>query len=130
MRLAFPFIAPLLLLSACAEEGGGPSERAEAAFERELAGRTAGEPRSCIPAGAGRRLVVRDSRTIVQDEGRTLWVSRLDRPCPGLDPFGTLEIQAQGGQYCSGDRVRGLEAGRTIPGPWCVLRDFTPYRLP
>ena len=35
-----------------------------------------------------------------------------------------------GGQYCRGDRVRGLEPGAIIPGPTCNLGDWVPYRQP
>jgi hypothetical protein len=129
MRLA-PLLPLVLLAAGCAERGEGPTARAQEAFARDLAGRSAGEPRSCVPAGAGRALVVRDASTITLEEGRTLWVNRLDGACPGLDPFVTLEVEQHGSQYCRGDRVRGREPGRSIPGPWCVLRDFTPYRLP
>jgi hypothetical protein len=130
MRSTLLLVPVLLIAAACAERGEGPATRAEESLARDLSGRTAGEPRSCVLASSGRSLVVRNPGTLVVDEGRTLWINRLDGPCPGLGPFATLEVQTHGGQYCRGDRVRGREPGQAIPGPWCVLRDFTPYRVP
>lgn len=122
---------PLLLgLSACAANEEQVSARAEAELSEELAGRTAGEPRNCISAATGRSLVVRDKRTLVYEEGGTIWVNRLEAACPSLDPFGQLRIDVQGSQYCRNDRIQGLEPGSAIPGPWCRLGSFTPYRRP
>jgi hypothetical protein len=119
MRL-LPF---LLLASACAT-----GSAREADLSLELAGRTAGEPRDCVPASAGDSLVARDSRTLVYRRGDTIWVNRLAAACPGVDPVSTLIVDVQGSQHCRGDHVRALEPGRSIPGPICVLGSFTPYR--
>ncbi|MFL6845127.1 MAG: hypothetical protein ACJ8ER_09630 [Allosphingosinicella sp.] len=122
-------LLPLLLLTcACAATAGAPSARDEAGLARELAGRTAGEPRDCVTADSGRSLVARDRQTLVYETGRTLWVNRLAAECPGLDPTSTLVLDLHGGQYCRGDHVRSVEPGMTIPGPVCILGQFTPYR--
>lgn len=98
------------------------------ALARELAGRVAGEPRSCVPASANQALTVADRRTLTYRSGDTLWVNRLGEGCSGFDPMDVLVIESQGGSYCRGDRVRGVERGMSIPGPICMLREFTPYR--
>lgn len=121
----------LLLLAAlagCAGMGPGPETREQEAFARELAGRTAGAPESCVPTVQGQSLRIVDRRTIAYDRGGTIWVNRLHRDCPGLRPFNTLIVEVHGGQYCRGDHVRGLEPGASIPGPICILGDFVPYR--
>jgi len=122
-------LALLLLVGACAApEAGGPTREAEA-LERDLAGRTAGPPQSCIPAlNSAQSLRIVDAHTIVYDSGRALWVSRLDGDCPGMRPMDTLIVDVHGSQYCRGDRFRPVSTGNTIPGPVCVLGDFTPYR--
>lgn len=112
----------LLVLAACAAPG-----RDAAAVDRELSALSAGEPRDCVIAGPTARLLARDQRTLVVEEGRTLWVSRLLRDCPGLDETAGLAVESEGGRYCRGDRVRALEPGRQA-GPWCRLERFTPYR--
>ncbi|HEX9964854.1 MAG TPA: DUF6491 family protein [Allosphingosinicella sp.] len=105
-----------------------PDSREADALSRELGERVAGEPRSCIAGTQSQGLTVSDRQTIVSRQGDTIWVNRLESDCPGLRPFSTLIVEANGSQYCRGDRVRAVEAGSSIPGPWCVLRDFTPYR--
>jgi hypothetical protein len=117
-------LLPLLLLaSACAS-----SSAREAELSLDLAGRTAGPSEECVPTSTGVNLVPRDSRTLVYSLGDTVWVNRLDSACPGLDAMSTLVIEAHGSRYCRGDRIRALSPGQSIPGPYCVLRSFTPWR--
>ena len=117
-------LLPLLLLApACTAD----SVR-EADLSRELAGRTAGAAQDCVPASPGANLVARDSRTLVYDRGDTLWVNRLGSACPGLHPTSTLIVDLHGSRYCRGDRFRTVEPGQSIPGPYCLLGAFTPYR--
>lgn len=118
----------LLLLAGCAPMAD--PDRNEAAVARELAGRVAGETRDCINASTSRGLRAIDSRTLAYDDGRTLWINRLGDDCPGVEPLATLIVEVQGGRYCRGDRVSGLEMGSIIPGPTCTLGSFTPYRRP
>jgi hypothetical protein len=66
---------------------------------------------------------------LVYRERDTVYVNRLGADCPGMRPLTTLIVEAHGSQYCRGDRVRAAETGSTVPGPFCVLRDFVPYRL-
>lgn len=123
-------LLPLLLMLAgsAAPAVEGPS-RDQDALSRELAGRVAGKTVACIsPASSSAGLTIVDSRTLVYREGRTLWVNRLPHQCPGLRPLETLVVEVHGSQYCRHDRFRSLQSGSTIPGPTCLLGDFTPYR--
>jgi hypothetical protein len=97
---------------------------------RELAGYTAGPPQACVPTFANQNLRVIDNRTLAYGYGTTMYVNHLPGPCPALEPLNTLIVDAQGGQYCRGDRVRGLEPGAVIPGPTCNLGNWIPYRKP
>jgi hypothetical protein len=130
MRLLplLPLLPLLILPGACAASGTESESRDQAALARELADRTAGRAESCVPATQAQSLQGVDRRTIVYRSGRTVWVNRLDADCPGLDPTNILIVEANGSQYCRGDRVRSLEPHSTIPGPFCVLRDWVPYR--
>jgi len=121
-------LLPLLLLaSACAATGAGPSG-GEAELERELAGRTAGEPRECVSASSGSNLVARGRQTLVYQRGDSIWVNRLAAACPGLDEMSQIVIEVHGSRYCRGDRFQARAPGLTLPGPICVLGSFTPYR--
>jgi hypothetical protein len=113
----------LLLASACAA-----SSAREADLSRDLAGRSAGAPEDCVETWPGAGLAPRDAQTLVYRRGDTIWVNRLAAACPGLDPMSTLIVDAHGSQYCRGDQIRAVEAGRSIPGPTCLLGTFTPYR--
>jgi hypothetical protein len=113
----------LLLASACAA-----SSAREADLSRELAGHSAGRPETCVRA-FGANLTARDSMTIVHRQGDTIWVNRLRAACPGLRPTSLLILEpGEGSRYCRGDRFRAVETAGGIPGPYCVLGDFTPYR--
>ncbi len=119
----------LLILAGCAATGTDGPSRDQEALSRELADRVAGESVSCIsPTSSSGALTIVDSRTLVYREGRTLWVNRLRDQCPGLRPLDTLIVEVQGSRYCRDDRFRSLQSGSSIPGPTCLLGDFTPYR--
>jgi hypothetical protein len=124
-------LLPLLLLAAgCAATGtdsGAPS-RDQLALTQDLEGRIAGAPQACVPIRQTQTLHIVDRRTLVYRDFDTIWVNRLGADCPGMRPFATLIVEAHGSQYCRGDRVRAVETGNAIPGPFCVLRDFVPYR--
>lgn len=116
----------LLLLAGCAP---GASSAGDAdALARLLDGRVAGNPGRCVPARQNEALRVIDKRTLAYGSGATIYVNRLDRACPGLEPFNTLITEVHAGQHCRGDRIRSLEPGSSIPGPPCLLGDFVPYR--
>lgn len=121
-------LLPLLLLATGCAAGGDPPSGGETGMTRELAGRSAGEPRDCVPTSTGSTLVARGPQTLVYERGGTIWVNRLGAQCPGLDETSQLVIQVQGSQYCRGDRFQAREPGLSIPGPICVLDRFTPYR--
>lgn len=121
-----PTLAVSLILAGCATVG--PATQPSAAFLEATAGRVAGEMRACIPSIGKGGLTVIDSRTLSYDGGKVLWVNRLPGDCPGLRPLSTLIVETFGTDYCRGDRFRANEPGSIIPGPSCVLSDFTAYR--
>ncbi|HEX8525893.1 hypothetical protein [Allosphingosinicella sp.] len=115
-------------LAGCTATGSSLEERDQARLSGDLAGRTAGEAQSCLAHAGTQSLTPIDRRTLISDRGRTIWVNRLRADCPGLRPTSALIIEPVGDRYCAGDRIRALEPGMTIPGPICVLGDWTPYR--
>lgn len=117
-----------LALAGCAAAGSVDDNREARALERDLATRTAGEPENCVPHYQTQALHAVDRTTLVYDAPGMLWVNKLRSECPGLRPDSTIIVEAHGDQYCRGDRIRALDPGTTIPGPWCQLGTFTPYR--
>jgi hypothetical protein len=125
MRLLFL----VLMLAGCAASRVGDEETSESrALARQLAERSAGEPQDCAPRFEGQSLHAVDRRTIVYDAPGNLWVSRLEADCPSLRPDSMLVVETFGDRYCRNDLVRAVEHGSSIPGPYCRLGSFTPYR--
>lgn len=128
MILSRPLVVMLApALMSCMQPSTPP---ADPALTRELAGRFAGAPRSCITNFSNSNLTAIDANTVVFRSGSTIYVNHLAAPCPSIAPFSTLIIEAQQGHYCRGDRVRGLEPNSIIAGPVCILGDWVPYRKP
>lgn len=101
----------------------------QSALAREVAGRVAGPPRSCVNSNQSANLRVIDSQTLAYNDGPTIWVTHLGAPCPGIQTLSTLIVEPKlGGQYCRGDHVRGLEQGAIIPGATCFIDNWVPYR--
>jgi hypothetical protein len=105
-----------------------PNARFRDTFAQEVAGLTAGPARSCISTFGDQNLRVVNPQMVAYGQGRTVNINRLRAPCPALEPGNTIIIETQGSQYCSGDKVRGLEPGAIIPGPVCLLGEWTPYK--
>ncbi|CAA9524507.1 MAG: hypothetical protein AVDCRST_MAG91-2410 [uncultured Sphingomonadaceae bacterium] len=118
-----------LLLAGCASDGASVASRDQQRLAAELAARVAGAPQTCLPVTLGPgSLQPVDDRTLVLRQGRTTWVNRLRAACPSLRPVSTIIIEVRGSQYCRNDRFRAVRPGEIIPGPFCVLGDFVPYR--
>ena len=97
----------------------------------ETAGRVAGPARSCIHSSSADNLRPLDQRALAFGSGQTVYVNHFAQPCTAMSPTAALIVEpAIGGQYCSGDRIRPLEPGSTIAGPYCVLGDWIPYHRP
>lgn len=120
---------PLILLAASVVSGCTRAPEPGALLAAELAGYVAGAPQGCIGTFANQNLRVIDARTIAYGWGPTTYVNRLAADCPALSPHNSIIVEAQSGQYCRGDRVRGLEPGAIIAGPSCNLSDWIPYRM-
>src|SRR4051794_7750590 len=121
-----PILAALVLLAACTRPAEPPGGR----FAQELSGHVAGATQTCVATFPNQNLRVIDPQTLAYGDGRTIYVNHLAAACPALSEFNTVIAEVQGGQYCRGDRVRGLEPGGLIPGPSCNLGDWAPYRKP
>lgn len=125
-------IAGALALMGCtasAEIQSSENARAERELAHELEGRTAGAPTDCISATGVQGPQIIDSDTILYRQvGRTVWRNELPSECRSLAPMSTIVVELHGGQICRNDRFRVIETGSSIPGPYCRLGKFTPYR--
>lgn len=106
------------------------SPKAADTLAKALAGRTPGQPVSCISNMRGSDMRIVDDRTILFREGGTVYVQKPGGGCHGLGSgFYTLVTRLNGSnRLCSGqigevvDRVTGSTYGS------CVFGDFVPYR--
>jgi hypothetical protein len=124
-------ILPALALIGCtasAEYQSSTVARADRELADELKGLTPGAPVSCINASSTNGPQIIDKDTMLYRSGRTVYRNELPAECRGLEPGNTLIIEVNGGQVCSNDKFRVLEPGQSIPGPYCRLGKFTPYR--
>ena len=121
----------LIAAAGCAASCSRPVAPPGQDFAQLTAGRVAGPAETCINSNTSENLHVIDPQTVAYGYARTIYINRLAAACPALSQFNTIIVEGgTGGQYCRGDRVRGLEPGAIIPGPSCNLGDWVPYRQP
>jgi hypothetical protein len=128
-------LAATLGLSGCAmsdaETTPAPlTDKQAKLLDKELSGKIAGEPVSCISDMAGDNIIrVSDDMLLYRVSGRLVYQNRLRSSCPGLArDHDVLITERFGSQQCRGDIIRLVDRVGGIPGPACVLGDFVPYR--
>jgi hypothetical protein len=120
---------PLLVLAAsCASMPPGRDDSADLA--KELAGKVAEKPRTCISLDDARSAKVFDEAILYRTSRRLTYVNNA-KGCRAFDPDPIFVNDVRSGsQLCRGDVVRLISRVGGISGPFCVLGDFTPYRAP
>ena len=94
----------------------------------ELVGRTPGAPTDCVRIEPNASLRLTDQHRLIYGSGATLWLNANE--CPGVSDNDILVLEPSASQHCRGDIVKTIDRISHIPGPVCVLGDFTPYRRP
>ena len=119
------------LTAACtASTGMEIGQESEADMAEALAGRSAGEPQSCVEM---RR--IRSSRSIGDDailfQGSTSDLVYINRPaggCPGLRMARSIRTRTTATSLCRGDIVTPFDPVSGAEHGGCGLGDFVPYR--
>ena len=108
------------------------TEKQSIVLEKQLTGKVAGEPTSCISHSPQANIIrVSDDLLLYRVSGRLVYQNRLRTPCPGLARDDDIMVSRQfGSQQCRGDHFQLVDRVGGIPGPTCVLGDFVPYRTP
>ena len=119
------------LLAGCETAGDIParSDRAQATYERALAGKAAGRAEKCLPLHRSRDMEKIDDSTILFRDGRTVYVNTTLGACNNMgDQSYALVTRNVGAQLCRGDiaTVTDMTSGMTVGS--CALGDFVPYR--
>jgi hypothetical protein len=120
---------PLIVLAAsCASMPPGRDDSAD--LVKELTGKVAEKSRSCISLDDARSAKIFDDAILYRTSRRLNYVNAA-KGCRTFDPDPIFINEVRGGsQLCRGDLVRTVSRSGGIPGPFCVLGDFTPYRTP
>ena len=87
-----------------ATEPMGRTDRAQATYERALAGKTAGRAEKCLPLHRSRDMEKIDDTTILFRDGSTTYVNTTLGACNGMgDQSYALVTRNVGPQLCRGD---------------------------
>lgn len=131
--LAFASAATLSSCAPMAQAGADALTPAQlAVLDRNLSGKVAGEPVSCINSTmADQTIRVSDSILLYRASGRLVYKNELRGGCPGLARDNDVIVtEVRGPGPCRGDIIYLVDRTSGIRGPSCVLGDFTPYRTP
>lgn len=104
-----------------------------AVLDRNLGGKDAGEPISCLPAGGQNMQTIRvsDSILLYRQSGRLVYRNDLRGSCPGLARDNDVMVfRTHGTSSCRGDIFTLVDRASGINSGACVLGSFTPYRTP
>ncbi|WP_343042876.1 DUF6491 family protein [Sphingomonas lacunae] len=129
-------ISSAALLGACAPIARTNAEALTpdqlALLDRNLSGKVAGEPVSCINnLSADQTIRVSDNILLYRVSGRLVYKNELRGGCPGLARDNDVIVsEVRGSGPCRGDIIHLVDRTTGIRGPSCVLGDFTPYRAP
>ena len=99
-------------------------------LQKQIGGKVAGEAVSCISNLRHTDIIrVSDDMLLYKASGRLVYQNRLRSPCSGLASDRDIMVTEQfGSQQCRGDIIKLVDRVGGIPGPFCVLGDFVPYR--
>ena len=108
----------------------GVNPKGEARLAKLIAGRTAGQPVSCIPTQLdSQHMQVIEETALVYDAGSTIYVARPDDP-NALSSHDILVINRFGSQLCKQDVIRTVDRYSGFMTGVVFLGDFVPYKKP
>ena len=130
MRI-FMLATGVIGLCACAtaSEPAQRSDKAQATYDRMLAGKVAGKAEKCLPTYRSNDMTIIDDDTVLFRDGRTVYVNQPLGGCQSLSRSGSaLVTRNMGPQLCRGDLATVVDntSGMTLGA--CSLGDFVPYR--
>jgi hypothetical protein len=127
--------ALLLITASCAPSGIADTpapiaEKQAKQLEKELKGKVAGKPVSCIPSSRSDSPIrISDDMLLYRVSGKLVYQNLLRGACNGLARRDDIMVtETFGSQNCRGDIIRMVDPYSGINGGHCVLGDFIPYR--
>ena len=106
------------------------SAKAQATYDRLLAGKVAGSAERCLPTYNSEDMTVIDENTILFRNGRTVYVNQPLGGCSQADRIGSSLVTRLHGaaQLCRGDIATVVDHSTGAMMGSCAFGDFVPYR--
>lgn len=123
-------LAAVAGLCACqtATEPTQRSAKAQATYDRLLAGKTAGPTQNCLPLYRTHDMTAIDDETIVFADGKTVYVNRTRGSCNNLDRgHYALVTRTFNSTLCSGDIAQVVDPTTGMYVGSCAMGDFVRY---
>ncbi|WP_174291183.1 hypothetical protein [Sphingomonas bacterium] len=126
--MAVALIAPLLALAGCmGDNQEAVSAETQAGLARALAGRTAGNPTSCLPPGPLLSTTKSYGKVLLYTLANgDLYANDTAGGCENRGDDIFVEVEHEG-RACSGDIIHLVDRTSHIPTGSCALGQFTPY---
>jgi len=133
MRFLMTFAAAAALgaaavVAAPVQKAGRPDKN-RIAYEKLLAGKTAGKPQDCIDTRFTRpRLTAYDGKLLYRVSGKLVYVTETGGGCEAVsrgDAIITRQFQTR---LCRGDIAQTMNLQANIPSGSCAMGQFVPYR--
>lgn len=102
--------------------------KAQAKFDKAVAGLTPGKPMSCLHERIPTSLTAAGNKLIYRASARLVYVNETTGGCENVARGDTLITKSFGGGLCHGDIAQTVDLPARIPTGSCALGDFTPYR--
>lgn len=126
-NLALILASAAMALTATAATASPTSEQGEARLARMLAGRTAGQPVSCIDTMNSNKLQVIDEVALVYDAGKTIYVARPVDPRELKRTDAIVMDRFSPTRLCVQEPMRTIDRYDGYPTGSVFLKDFVPY---
>jgi len=126
-NLALTLAVAALALVGTAAAASSTSQQGEARLARMLAGRTAGQPVSCIDTMNSNKLQVIDEVAVVYDAGKTIYVARPADPRELKRNDAIVMDRFSPSRLCVQEPMRTIDRYDGYPTGSVFLKDFVPY---
>jgi len=132
MRALALALLSVTLVCCAAPQPYEQNPRAQQELQRLLAGKTAGQPISCLQTTYTNDMQIIDGRNIAFKQGsRTVYLMRLSEGCHllGAGNYALLSRQLGGMGYCQGDIERVLDTTSRMTVGSCGIEQIVPYTV-
>lgn len=127
---SFYLLAAAVTLASCSTALSDPprTARAEAQFQRLIAGKVAGQPVSCISDLRSNMTVIDDGLVVFRQGAKVYTNNFRGGSCSPLGSgFYALLTRSGGSGLCSGDIADVVDTNSGMTVGSCALGEFTPY---